>query len=735
MSRLARIRQQTLESGRTGSSSTLLIDSHNSHDEASISSNISTRSGVVPPLFGFKLTGFRLITILSTSGFGIVKAILSYLGQSTAPTTLDWIFGVFLTLILGGIWWRKEDVDESKGNSSRMHELLFEKDYGIEILVALVFLRRSPSQLFRKLSAASKRRTRFVSDHDEFELDTRLGHTNEQGIIATGIEAEEPFFGKNLRRRFQPPAAITFLAETPIPVKTSESQESSNRHAEEYSPVQSRSSSLYPDEPNDTIRDSMVSADPFTPDNQGRIPLGSPTVMPPSEAKVPSATIEEVDIADAKSKLEEPPIDELQTGMNEYNEEDIIVDIESMKTRYESSSSGSLEPVGDNRIGCAYLKLFRLSNKTEHLNDAIVYLTKAVLPFNNGDIYHPSHAICASNLAVALRHRFHRHDEPVNSEGDLDEIVDILKQARNYTSQESDIKHNINGLLGATYLDRWLMLNQNVNSKDSDDLDEAIFLFQGLENLKDGRFPAELCLLFADALTYRYQLKGNPEDYEGAIRRLQRLQHEDYRNQDVLISMGRTYTERFKRSRDERMARNAHSCLKGIKLHPDLARSLHELGIQHLQSYFEWERGSHVIKAVSIFDKAFKCSLHNDPLKLLCSIDLSIAHTLNGSYDRALTEAQYVITRLNSNETDRSNEYKRLHDGLTCSILQEIGLGWHCPNGCSCLLRTLLNKAQITAADSSFESLHTFADYLHKRIEQNPCTSWLACSLHCGYVG
>ena len=30
--------------------------------------------------------------------FGMVKAVLTYLGQSAAPTTIDWIAGVVLTI-------------------------------------------------------------------------------------------------------------------------------------------------------------------------------------------------------------------------------------------------------------------------------------------------------------------------------------------------------------------------------------------------------------------------------------------------------------------------------------------------------------------------------------------------------------------------------------------------------------------------------------------------------------
>ena len=52
---------------------------------------------VTPPPLGVKLTGYRLV-FMTTLLFGTVKTILTYMGQSTAPTTLDWVVGTFLTV-------------------------------------------------------------------------------------------------------------------------------------------------------------------------------------------------------------------------------------------------------------------------------------------------------------------------------------------------------------------------------------------------------------------------------------------------------------------------------------------------------------------------------------------------------------------------------------------------------------------------------------------------------------
>lgn len=46
-----------------------------------------------------KITGYRLLVIFLTAGFGLSKAKLSYNGLSTAPTTLDWMNGVVAFLL------------------------------------------------------------------------------------------------------------------------------------------------------------------------------------------------------------------------------------------------------------------------------------------------------------------------------------------------------------------------------------------------------------------------------------------------------------------------------------------------------------------------------------------------------------------------------------------------------------------------------------------------------------
>ncbi|KAF8260542.1 hypothetical protein EI94DRAFT_1748173 [Lactarius quietus] len=53
-----------------------------------------------PPPLGVKLTGYRLLFIATVFSFGTVKGILTYMGQSIAPNTLDWVSGTLLAVVL-----------------------------------------------------------------------------------------------------------------------------------------------------------------------------------------------------------------------------------------------------------------------------------------------------------------------------------------------------------------------------------------------------------------------------------------------------------------------------------------------------------------------------------------------------------------------------------------------------------------------------------------------------------
>jgi len=57
-------------------------------------------SDVEQPPLGVKLTGYRLLNMGVVFVFGLTKAVLTYMGQSAVPTTLDWVSGALLA-----VWW------------------------------------------------------------------------------------------------------------------------------------------------------------------------------------------------------------------------------------------------------------------------------------------------------------------------------------------------------------------------------------------------------------------------------------------------------------------------------------------------------------------------------------------------------------------------------------------------------------------------------------------------------
>ncbi|KAH9961430.1 hypothetical protein BGW80DRAFT_894715 [Lactifluus volemus] len=49
---------------------------------------------------GVKLTAYKLLNMSVILSFGLAKGILTYMGQSVAPTTLDWVAAALLAVIL-----------------------------------------------------------------------------------------------------------------------------------------------------------------------------------------------------------------------------------------------------------------------------------------------------------------------------------------------------------------------------------------------------------------------------------------------------------------------------------------------------------------------------------------------------------------------------------------------------------------------------------------------------------
>ena len=68
---------------------------HRRDQEDNGDDHLADTDAALPPL-GVKLTGYRLLNMTTVFSFGIIKAILTYMGQSTAPTTLDWVSGALL---------------------------------------------------------------------------------------------------------------------------------------------------------------------------------------------------------------------------------------------------------------------------------------------------------------------------------------------------------------------------------------------------------------------------------------------------------------------------------------------------------------------------------------------------------------------------------------------------------------------------------------------------------------
>ncbi|KAI9435757.1 hypothetical protein H4582DRAFT_1968557 [Lactarius indigo] len=69
-------------------------------DQEGYGDDLSADVDAAPPPLGVNLTGYRLLNMATVFSFGITKGILTYMGQSTAPTTLDWVGGALLAVAL-----------------------------------------------------------------------------------------------------------------------------------------------------------------------------------------------------------------------------------------------------------------------------------------------------------------------------------------------------------------------------------------------------------------------------------------------------------------------------------------------------------------------------------------------------------------------------------------------------------------------------------------------------------
>ncbi|KAI9511884.1 hypothetical protein F5148DRAFT_1167117 [Russula earlei] len=106
----------------------------NAHDDGQEQQEQEQRQA---PL-GVELTGYRLLTTSVILGIGIPKAVYSYSGQALVSTTLDWVAGVILALVL---YWLGV-IEAERPESS---PLFFQTDLAPPILN---FLSRPEAQLW-----------------------------------------------------------------------------------------------------------------------------------------------------------------------------------------------------------------------------------------------------------------------------------------------------------------------------------------------------------------------------------------------------------------------------------------------------------------------------------------------------------------------------------------------------------------------------------------------------------
>ncbi|KAJ6478392.1 hypothetical protein C8R45DRAFT_783838, partial [Mycena sanguinolenta] len=69
-----------------------------------------------------RLTIYRILFFVLTAGLGGIKAVSSYQGHVTVPTTFDWVYGI---VVVSGLDWLGLYQEECPG---RLPPWLFEMD-------------------------------------------------------------------------------------------------------------------------------------------------------------------------------------------------------------------------------------------------------------------------------------------------------------------------------------------------------------------------------------------------------------------------------------------------------------------------------------------------------------------------------------------------------------------------------------------------------------------------------
>jgi len=184
-----------------------------------------------PPLL-VKLTGYRILWAILITAFGVSKAVLTYQGQSGAPTTLDWVMGVVVTIGLGWLglyegenlptWRWFFHKDYSRQVLWILGIVVFVSVFALLILVAiLVVIRGSPSGTTKGLGDArtpfNATSTRFHQVYQCIANRPSPGGLDDMGnpinVFTTGItyHLQQPIFNLSL------PFGTSFLPENLVP--------------------------------------------------------------------------------------------------------------------------------------------------------------------------------------------------------------------------------------------------------------------------------------------------------------------------------------------------------------------------------------------------------------------------------------------------------------------------------------------------------------------------------------
>ncbi|RXW15809.1 hypothetical protein EST38_g10044 [Candolleomyces aberdarensis] len=78
------------------------------------------------------VTGYRILVTATSVVFGVIKAALSYCGQDTAPTTVEWVYGTVITVL---IYW----LGLYEASANEVMPWLFTTDYSSQV-AAVVFV-------------------------------------------------------------------------------------------------------------------------------------------------------------------------------------------------------------------------------------------------------------------------------------------------------------------------------------------------------------------------------------------------------------------------------------------------------------------------------------------------------------------------------------------------------------------------------------------------------------------